>query len=572
MRRLIVAVALTLLFAAPAQAGIVADYSDFQSATNGIVRAPDGNYWVVEQNSDSVARMTPSGQVLQHSAVGSGPTSIAVDTEGTVWVSVTGADKLARFNSATGAKLADVPTGGQSNCGPVGLSSGVGNDKRMYMTLPNPDGNGCNAPSKIAAVAFDGSGLIAANASGPSYDLQIVGGKLFTTEQANGAVRRWTASSLTPEPGGAISAPNGPDGIVSDGTTVWVAQGNGTVAKFPVSQNSGSVQELTPAGGTLQFVAGITLGADGNVWVTGKDSKSLARVTPSGAYTFYAIGGDPWEIVNGPDGDFFITDQGSSRVRRFVSTVPRAAKPAVVAATATTASVTTTIDTRGNDTTVAFDYGPTVGYGNTVTTTVGALPPGPIATSAALTAALAPATTYHLRVRATNAEGVTTTDDTTFTTAAADGDGDGVAPPLDCDDKNAAIHPGAVDKPGDKIDQDCNGKDAAFPVLGARANFSWGFSGSRTALTKVTVSGLKGGETIKVTCKGSGCAFKTKTYKKVKKGTKKLTSLFGRKRLLKTGVKVEVRVTAKDQVGSSAKLTIGKAKKDPKIKRSRVNP
>ena len=90
-----------------------------------------------------------------------------------------------------------------------------------------------------------------------------------------------------------------------------------------------------------------------------------------------------------------------------------------------------------------------------------------------------------MRVRATNDEGTTTSADTTFTTAPGDGDGDGVAPPLDCNDANAAIHPGAVDKPGDKIDQDCSGTDAAFPVLEARANFSWGFSGSRTALTKV---------------------------------------------------------------------------------------
>ena len=105
-----------------------------------------------------------------------------------------------------------------------------------------------------------------------------------------------------------------------------------------------------------------------------------------------------------------------------------------------------------------------------------------------------------------------------------------------------------MDKPGDKIDQDCSGKDAAFPVLGARANFSWGFSGSRTAFTKVTVSGLKGGETIKITCKSKskGCPFSSKTYKKVKKGTKSLTSLLGRKRLLKTGAKIEVRVTATD--------------------------
>ena len=92
-----------------------------------------------------------------------------------------------------------------------------------------------------------------------------------------------------------------------------------------------------------------------------------------------------------------------------------------------------------------------------------------------------------MRVRATNEEGSVTGADTTVTTVAAP------PPPK--------------------------------PVLKARANFSWAFIGSRTLLTKVEVTGLAGGETVKVTCKGKGCPFKTKTYKKLKKGKKSLTSL-----------------------------------------------
>src|SRR3954468_12020392 len=41
-----------------------------------------------------------------------------------------------------------------------------------------------------------------------------------------------------------------------------------------------------------------------------------------------------------------------------------------------------------------------------------------------------------------------------------DADGDGVRRPADCDDTNPGIHPGAVDAPDDRVDQDCSGTDA----------------------------------------------------------------------------------------------------------------
>jgi hypothetical protein len=43
---------------------------------------------------------------------------------------------------------------------------------------------------------------------------------------------------------------------------------------------------------------------------------------------------------------------------------------------------------------------------------------------------------------------------------AVDADGDGVSPPADCNDQNDSIYPGATDIPGDGIDQDCDGADA----------------------------------------------------------------------------------------------------------------
>jgi hypothetical protein len=41
-----------------------------------------------------------------------------------------------------------------------------------------------------------------------------------------------------------------------------------------------------------------------------------------------------------------------------------------------------------------------------------------------------------------------------------DSDGDGVKPPIDCDDTDATVHPGAFDSPWDDVDQDCSGGDS----------------------------------------------------------------------------------------------------------------
>ena len=61
---------------------------------------------------------------------------------------------------------------------------------------------------------------------------------------------------------------------------------------------------------------------------------------------------------------------------------------------------------------------------------------------------------------------------------AKDADGDGTNADLDCADMDATRHPGAVDKCGDGIDQDCSGKDEPCTMMPAGGAGGMGASGS----------------------------------------------------------------------------------------------
>jgi streptogramin lyase len=512
------------LFTSSARAAVIQDFSGLASATNGIVLGPDGNFWVAEQYSDSVVRMTPGGAVLNRFSGLTGPTSVATGPDNRVWVSVTGANQLVWFDATAPTPTAHTVIG--LPCGPVGLTDG--GDNRMYFSLPD-----CTS---LGTVARDGTDVHTVGSRGRVFDLAAYNGKLYAPDRDGDMIRRIGFGATMPVET-TVPAPAGsaPDGITVDGAgNLWVTLANsGHVGRFPAGQNGGSLTEFTPAGGVLSEAFGIVAGNDGRIYVTGKASHNLARINSDGSFRFYATNSEPFQIVNGPDGDLYFTDQASTRVQRFLSTAPRATTGAAVAAAQTVGSVTATVDPRGDTTSVVFDYGSTAGYGATsapVTLPEGA---GGVPVTVVLNG-LTAGTTYHVRVRAGNEEGAATGADTTFTTPPAP-----PAPPK---------------------------------TLTARTSFSWAFVGSRTALRKIDITGLTGGETAKVTCKGKGCPFKSKTYKKLKKGKKSLGSRFGLKRKLAKGAKVEVRVTKPGTIGSSAVVTIRGRKQDPKIVRSCLKP
>jgi hypothetical protein len=152
-----------------------------------------------------------------------------------------------------------------------------------------------------------------------------------------------------------------------------------------------------------------------------------------------------------------------------------------------------------------------------------------------------------------------------------DADGDGVQRPTDCNDADASIHPGAKDKPGDKIDQDCNGRDAPFPLgrWGIEA-FSATYPSGYTTFTSMKVTKLRRGDRMRLTCKGAGCEMRKKVVRARKKGKLSLLRhLKGAK--LRKGAVVQLRITRPRTIGQVGKWKI-RAPKTPKATRSCLRP
>jgi Putative metal-binding motif/RTX calcium-binding nonapeptide repeat (4 copies) len=182
-----------------------------------------------------------------------------------------------------------------------------------------------------------------------------------------------------------------------------------------------------------------------------------------------------------------------------------------------------------------------------------------------------------------------------------DRDGDGIDRPLDCNDLSDVVRPGAFDRPGDGIDQNCDGADAVdndrdrdgFPVgldcndgdrdvhpgaaevLGNRvdedcdrvadpfAAFATVVllstrNGPTTELVGLVLVDLDGRERVRLRCnsKRKGCEFKTRKRRAGRRADSLILDKQVRGQRLRKGARLSVRITRADGVRKTVTFTM----------------
>ncbi len=345
---------------------------------NDIAAGPDGNMWFTERDGHKIGRITTAGAVTEFSNGLTGPPDVYGITggpAGQVWFTETFNSRVGAINPGSGAvKEFGVPTGTYTDI------------------VQGPDGNLWFAsPDKATISRMTPTGAVTAF------------GPLSASDCATGA------ASPCPYPD---SLAVGPDG------NLWFNEVRGN-----------AIGRITAAGGISEFTDGLTHGAgvshltsgpEGNLWFTEASANQVGRITPAGTITEFHNGLSPSAlpigIALGPDQNLWVAEYNAGKIARVIPDVP----PIVVTSTAAaigakSAFVTGTVRARGAASHYVFEYGPTAAYGRITASGDSGSGDSPALFGMQL-AGLKPNHEYHYRIVASNASGVTYGSDASFRT------------------------------------------------------------------------------------------------------------------------------------------------------------
>jgi len=138
-----------------------------------------------------------------------------------------------------------------------------------------------------------------------------------------------------------------------------------------------------------------------------------------------------------------------------------------------------------------------------------------------------------------------------------DRDADGFPIPADCNDANLLIRPGALEVRGNTVDENCDSRAEPFALLRALVLNNWSVDGRRTKLRLLTVRSAPRGARIVFRCTGSGCPSRRARTRTVPRDLApiRLDDRALRRATLRPGTKLTVTITAAETTGRTFTYT-----------------
>ena len=131
-----------------------------------------------------------------------------------------------------------------------------------------------------------------------------------------------------------------------------------------------------------------------------------------------------------------------------------------------------------------------------------------------------------------------------------DQDGDGFTAGQDCNDLDPAIRPGAVEVPGNAVDENCDGIRADLPPITAGVSSGWSVRGARVTIARLLITGVRRDATVELRCAGRRCPIHRRRAGAPRRGRVNLLASIRRvRRRFRAGQTLEVRITSPNRIG-----------------------
>jgi virginiamycin B lyase len=245
------------------------------------------------------------------------PTSIALGPDGNMWFTEPGASKVAEI-TPTGS-ITEFPVNGSSG------SIVTGSDGALWFDTNNGSIGRITTAGAVTHY-FDFSGFAYSMTRGPAGNdsIWIAAGSSVDAMATNGAITTFALPSPEPTPCCFIYQ-HGENGITvgSDGN-LWITS-YASACNFGCHRSFDPAIERMTIGGTVtkfvspDFAGEITAGPDGNLWFTEPATNRIGRITTAGAIAEFAIptlNSAPRGITTGPDGNVWFTENSANRLGR----------------------------------------------------------------------------------------------------------------------------------------------------------------------------------------------------------------------------------------------------------------